>query len=175
MQVGAVKPIARWEIWLGKWLGLLALNAALLGVAGAGVFLLIKWRAGRLPIEQQRVLRNEIFVARGSLRPPAPEIERNTDALFQEALKKNNVPPEEHEKLRGQIRERVMAYEQIVPPGYQREWVVDLGLRKRFLRDQPLYLRTKFFAAQTNASGTYLGLWQVGSDATDIAFRSEER
>src|SRR5207253_7469490 len=34
MQVVAVKPIARWEIWLGKWLGLVALNVALLLLAG---------------------------------------------------------------------------------------------------------------------------------------------
>src|SRR5213082_4008153 len=34
MQMVAVKPIARWEIWLGKWLGLVGLNAALLLVAG---------------------------------------------------------------------------------------------------------------------------------------------
>src|ERR1041384_6094324 len=26
MQMVAVKPIARWQIWLGKWLGLFALN-----------------------------------------------------------------------------------------------------------------------------------------------------
>src|SRR6266496_4127929 len=38
MQVVAVKPIARWQIWLGKWLGLVALNAALLFVAGGSVF-----------------------------------------------------------------------------------------------------------------------------------------
>ena len=35
MQVVAVKPIARWQIWLGKWLGIMSLNAALLGLAGA--------------------------------------------------------------------------------------------------------------------------------------------
>src|SRR5881396_2399154 len=34
MQMVAVKPIARWQIWLGKWLGIVALNAALLLVAG---------------------------------------------------------------------------------------------------------------------------------------------
>src|SRR6058998_4125441 len=43
MQVVAVKPIARWQIWLGKWLGLVALNAALLAVAGGSVFVLLKW------------------------------------------------------------------------------------------------------------------------------------
>src|SRR5204863_2674959 len=40
MQVVAVKPIARWEIWLGKWLGLLMLNAALLVISGASVYAL---------------------------------------------------------------------------------------------------------------------------------------
>ena len=28
MQVVATKPIARWQIWLGKWLGIVSLNAA---------------------------------------------------------------------------------------------------------------------------------------------------
>src|SRR5213076_3364983 len=27
MQVVSVKPIARWQIWLGKWLGIVSLNA----------------------------------------------------------------------------------------------------------------------------------------------------
>src|SRR5207237_4644873 len=30
IQMVAVKPVARWQIWLGKWLGLIALDAALL-------------------------------------------------------------------------------------------------------------------------------------------------
>ena len=37
MQMVAVKPIARWQIWLGKWLGILALNAVLLAITGAAV------------------------------------------------------------------------------------------------------------------------------------------
>src|SRR6267154_3213419 len=37
MQMVAVKPIARWQIWLGKWLGLIMLDAALLTVAGGSV------------------------------------------------------------------------------------------------------------------------------------------
>src|SRR6266496_4910623 len=69
MQLVAVKPIARWQIWLGKWLGLLLLNAALLSLAGGSVYALLQWRAHRLPEDQQRVLRNEIFVARASLKP----------------------------------------------------------------------------------------------------------
>ena len=37
MQVVAVKPIARWQIWIGKWLGLLSLDATLLALAGAAI------------------------------------------------------------------------------------------------------------------------------------------
>src|SRR6185369_287991 len=48
IQVVAVKPIARWQIWLGKWLGLVSLNAALLALAGLCVFVLLQWRATRL-------------------------------------------------------------------------------------------------------------------------------
>src|SRR5512134_2286025 len=38
MQVVAVKPIARWQIWLGKWLGIVSLNALLLALSGAAVY-----------------------------------------------------------------------------------------------------------------------------------------
>src|SRR5271165_6023630 len=37
MQVLATKPVARWRIWLGKWLGIVTLNAALLAISGACV------------------------------------------------------------------------------------------------------------------------------------------
>jgi len=77
IQVVAVKPIARWQIWIGKWLGLISLNAALLALSGVCVFALMHYRAGRLPEAQQAILRNEVLVARGSARaawagpPPA--------------------------------------------------------------------------------------------------------
>src|SRR3990172_5902564 len=56
MQLVAVKPVARWQIWLGKWLGLLTLNAALLAISGGSVYMLLLWRATRLPADQQAVL-----------------------------------------------------------------------------------------------------------------------
>src|SRR5258706_2576435 len=167
MQVVAVKPIARWQIWLGKWLGLVALNAALLALAGSGVFALLKWRAGRLEPREQQVLRNEIFVAGGSLKEDKPDIEGATDRVFQEALKNNTVPAQEQEKLRSQIREQVVARQQIVPPGFMRRWTIDLGFRKNSLRDEPLFLRVKFSAAHTNVTGTYLGQWQIGPPGTE--------
>src|SRR3979409_1435169 len=60
MQVVAVKPIARWQIWLGKWIGIMSLNAALLVLAGVSIYGLLQWRASRLPADQQQVLHNEV-------------------------------------------------------------------------------------------------------------------
>ena len=42
IQVVAVKPIARWQIWLGKWLGILMLNGLLLAVSGGAIYGLIQ-------------------------------------------------------------------------------------------------------------------------------------
>src|ERR1700722_11672405 len=66
IQVIATKPIARWQIWLGKWLGIVTLNAVLLAISGACVYGLLQYRAGKLPPEEQKVLREQILVSRGS-------------------------------------------------------------------------------------------------------------
>src|SRR5580765_7816727 len=95
MQMVAVKPIARWQIWLGKWLGLLMLNAALLALAGGSVYGLLRWRASGLPTAQQEVLRKEVFVARASLKPPLPDIEAEVEQIFQRRIKEAPVPVEE--------------------------------------------------------------------------------
>jgi len=173
MQMLAVKPIARWQIWLGKWLGLLMLNAALLAVAGGSVYALLQWRAHRLPEDQQKVLRNEIFVARASLKAPVPDIEGKVDQILQEQIQKTPVPASEQPALRRDLRERVKAMYQIVPPGYPRDWAIDLGLRRALLGDQPLFLRVKFYAAKTNTVGSYFGTWQIGSPETGrVAFQN---
>src|ERR1051326_8063050 len=91
MQVVAVKPIARWQIWLGKWIGIMSLNAALLALAGGSVYALLLWRANRLPADQQEVLRNEILVARGSAKPADvnQDIDEQTDRLKRTVAKKS--------------------------------------------------------------------------------------
>ena len=178
MQVVATKPIARWQIWLGKWLGIMSLNAALLALSGACVYGLLYWRAARLPAAEQKVLREQVLVARGSAKPQNynAEVEAETERILQERLKTN---PDLNRSVdmaeaRKQIREQVKAQYQLVPPAYSREWQIDLGFAKYFLRDKPLQLRVKFNAAQKNASGTLLALWQVGEPNVTQLWRTEE-
>src|ERR1035438_1506218 len=90
MQMVAVKPIARWQIWVGKWLGIMTLNAALLAISGGSVYALLQWRAGRLPASEQTILRSEVLVARGSAKPESYDkaIDAETDQRFKERLEK---------------------------------------------------------------------------------------
>ena len=174
MQVVATKPIARWQIWLGKWLGILSLNAALLALSGTAVFLLLQWRATKLPEAEQKVLRNEVLVARASAKEQSldKEIDAEADRLLKERLKTAAVTSVDLPAVRRQIREQVEAEYQIVPPGAYRPWRIDLGFAKNYLRDQPLYLRVKFNAAQRSESGTFVALWQVGVPETPQLWRS---
>src|SRR5512139_4022472 len=80
IQVVAAKPIARWQIWLGKWLGIVSLNAVLLALSGGCVFGLLQWRAAKLPPEVQKTLHEEILVARGSAREATSESEIEAEA-----------------------------------------------------------------------------------------------
>ena len=164
IQIVATKPIARWQIWLGKWLGIMSLNAALLALSGAGVYGLLQWRAAKLPAAEQTVLREQVLVARGSAKEPSNEaaIEGETERILQARLKNNPVDKVDMPEVRKQIRELVRADFQLVPPGYSREWRIDLGFAKNFLHDKPLQLRVKFNSAQKSPSGTFVALWQVG-------------
>lgn len=67
MQMIATKPIARWQIWIGKWIGIMALNVALLALVGVAVFGVVEYRASRLTKEELIRLKDqsdaEIFKA----------------------------------------------------------------------------------------------------------------
>ena len=138
MQVVATKPIARWQIWLGKWLGIMSLNAALLALSGACVYGLLQWRATKLPAAEQTILREQVLVARGSAKEQNydAEIDAETERILQERLKNSPVDKVDVPEVRKQIREQVKADFQLVPPGYSRQWQIDLGFAKNFLRGQ---------------------------------------
>jgi hypothetical protein len=175
IQIVAVKPIARWQIWLGKWLGILSLNAVLLALSGASVYALLQWRATRLPPAEQQILRNEVLVARGSVRERsfASEIEAETDHLLAERLEKTPEAKADLQEVRRQIREQVKAKYQVVPPGAGMPWEIDLSRVKGLVRDRPLQLRVKFNAAEKSPSGTFGALWYIGVPQKTQLWRSE--
>lgn len=173
IQMVVVKPVARWQIWLGKWLGILAVNLVLLVLSAGAVYFLLQWRAGKLPEAQQTILRNEILVARGSAKPPVTDYEPEVHRILQLKLKDSPVPLNDIEYVRKQILEQLKAQDQIAPPDYRKPWVIDLGLAKHYIRDRPLYIRTKFNSAQPSATKTYQGYFVVGEFDSPQSYQSD--
>ena len=161
MQVVAVKPVARWQIWIGKWLGLVTLNAVLLTVAGVCILVLLQFRSRDLPPAQQRILREEVFVARGSIKEKQPDLEAMVESVFRQQTKDAPIDnPVAANAAKDILREQLKLSE--MRPNTMRRWQIDLGLRKNLLRDQPLFARVKFYALDTNVLGTYRMVLDVG-------------
>lgn len=167
MQVVATKPVARWQIWLGKWIGLSLLNLALLSIAGASVYFFLLYRAAGLPAEQRAVLNNEIFVARGSLKEPMPDLKSDAERIVEERMKNPEVSGAvDRATLRTMTENQLKARHQVVMPGYLRQWKLDLGFLKERLNAEQLFARIKFFVAQTNEANLYRGLLKIGPPET---------
>jgi hypothetical protein len=164
IQMVATKPVARWQIWLGKWLGLVSLNAALLALTGASLFVLLHWRARSLPPEQQAILRNEVLVARGVVRPtyPRAELERAIAAEFYARVRTNQIAGANPAETKRLIASRLEARYTEAQPGRNLAWTNHMGLARHFAEDHPLTLRLKFNAAQDSPTKTFLGILQVG-------------
>ena len=163
MQMVAVKPIARWQIWVGKWLGIMALNLMLLTVCGAAVFVLLNQRVAKLPPALQQKLHSEVLVARGSAREKLPDFEPLVEKRLQERLKQSDVASLDRNFVRKQLREELKSRFQLVPPNSYRVWKIDLGVEHHLLKGQPLFVRARFNASQRSPTGTFRVLWQVGS------------
>ena len=165
LQMVAVKPIARWQIWLGKWLGILIVDALLLGLASGAAIAVLFWRAHELPPEQQTVLRQEVLVARGSLREAPTDLEPDVERLYEQRRNDESVRGLDPQFVKQQLRAIAKARIEGVPPNYGRVWTMELGARRFFLRDKPLFLRVKFHAASGN-SGVFNTVWIIGDVAS---------
>ncbi|MBU6399977.1 MAG: hypothetical protein KGS61_06645 [Verrucomicrobia bacterium] len=176
IQMVAVKPIARWQIWLGKWLGIMLLNLALLTLAGTSIYLLLQWRASRLPPDLQAKLHNEILVARASLKPLLPNLDAAAERFYQQRLKQDPaVAKLDPDFVRKQLRQQLRNQLELVPPGMYKTWRIDFGLQRDSVRNQPLFLRVKFNTAQLGLSGTtFAAMWQVGRPETVHSWQTQQ-
>jgi hypothetical protein len=69
--VTATKPLPRWQYLLGRWLGVVALDAVLLGIAAAAIYGTAQYLRDddALNVPDRRAVETEVFAARDS-RPP---------------------------------------------------------------------------------------------------------
>lgn len=174
LQMVAVKPVARWEIWAGKWIGIMLVNLLLMIFAGLAIFSMLFWRVTRLDTEKQQELHSEVLVARGALKEPVPDFAPMVEEVYKERIKQGNVAAMDREFVRKQIQEQVKQEYQLVRPGSGRRWKIPLGLAKTRAQGQPLFIRAKFSSSEKSPTGTFIALWQVGVPESPKIWRQRQ-
>ena len=122
------KPVHATELWAGKWLGLLALNALMVLVSGAAVYGLLRWqtRPARVGEAEYQRLQEEVLTARAVLPPVERGIEDEVRAAIRERMAAENVREDEMASLQRDARRSVLASHRLVPAGGRREFNFEL-------------------------------------------------
>lgn len=73
------KPLDRFQYLIGKWLGLVVLNAVLFLVCGVGIFIFVQWMRTRPSLDEfdRIAVRDEVLVARDVSRPEYKRLDRD--------------------------------------------------------------------------------------------------
>ena len=184
-----VKPVRAWHYIAGKWLGVMAINAALLAVAGSGVFLFTEYlrsqpAAGEVapyvnatgspdPTPDRLILEARVLTARDIRRPQLPEVDvaavnAELDRQVENAMRSETEDsPETRAQIRAVLRdtvfERAAAMRTAVEPFAYKDYVfTNLGQAKALGR--PVTLRYKVQAGANDPTSVFAVLFEFIDD-----------
>lgn len=167
-----VKPVARWQFLLGRWLGIVLLACALLVVSMGVTYVMIGFFARRAAdrSKDRFELTNQVLVARRSVKPPLPDVSEQVEKRMavlkqQGALPEGTTPAEARKTLADAFIRRART----VRPRHSRTWRLT-GLGQPSKGDAALTLRFKYAPSTTTEgseskqlhSNTVLGQWIIG-------------
>lgn len=187
-----VKPVTPLKYLLGKWVGLMTLNFALLSVSATGVFLFVEYLRsqpaqdemapfvmvdGQPGITQDReLLETQVLTARAGASVDPAQLEMDVVASLvrqrlEEALQRDfslRESPARQRQLEAQLQEEIVEQAKrqylAVPPGLQRTYAFS-GLNAARRLNQPLTVRYKINAG-SNEPGTLFRLLFVTAAGT---------
>ncbi|MBN1420957.1 MAG: ABC transporter permease subunit [Planctomycetes bacterium] len=174
LPVLATKPIPRWAVLAGKWLGLVAIDLALLACAGIAVWLGAARILGAGDPNERADARDRVLAARIALvpdpRPVDPERER---ALAEELLRDERLAVRRSE---ASIRRAVARALQLtaIRPSEAASFTVR-GIRQAPGVGGDLVVRYRFEAFPLPPSETVALAWTFGADTSPDRARIETR
>jgi hypothetical protein len=172
MQMVAVKPIARWQIWLGKWFGILILNAAMLAITGAVIYGFMQVRARKLNAKEQQILHSEVFVARKVAREAVPDYDQMATQVVRENLKQSPLPEGLNlHQVESLVREQIKSRYQLVGPGQRRVWEIYVG-DPASVKNRPMSIRTRFDPPVPDMNERFMTYWEFGDLQTKNQFKT---
>jgi len=134
----ATKPLARWQYVIGRWLGVVIFDLALLGVSGAAIYAFAQHLRLQEALNPQdrRAVETEVFAARRKVGPEPTDIQSlatqrrkrlEEEGRYQEALEAFRLKARgDEQKAKAQLDEQILsdaaAAAQSVSPGGYFQW-----------------------------------------------------
>ncbi|MCS6772390.1 MAG: ABC transporter permease [Kiritimatiellae bacterium] len=149
----AVKPVTCMEIWLGKWLGIMAINTVLLAAAFAATLALLP----RDLLDAQSDKRGDWQLVFQPVSPVEENLESAAQALLEERIRSGAYPADVNQQVAlRQIRQELLARSSAVAPGRRKDWSFQLDRPIRAA--ESVRIRFRASPSQLNLSGSE-GIW----------------
>lgn len=138
MQLSAVKPVRAAEFWIGKWLALLVLNAALLATVYAGVYAQLRWR-----VHQGGAAVAECLLSRCVTHPILPTVQEEARQAYETLQKQNALPKDLDKQATLQVlEEKASERYDVINPGDLMRW--RFRLSRPVEQAEPVTVRVRF-------------------------------
>ncbi len=179
------KPIARWQLLLGRWAGIIILATGLLVASMSAVYIITQLYVRSTPVKSMDRFKveNYVLVARKSfVPPPIPDIDKKVEQIYQKLKKQGRLPPPSQmapSKVRQMIKDGLLRQPRTVGPRQMRTWKIS-GLKP--IRNNKgnvlVTLRFKYEPSKTTTpdpkhhlhSNTVLGYWIIGKRTSKNSF-----
>jgi len=176
----ACKPLARWQLLLGRWLGILILTIFLFSLSMGITYGMIRWYAGNAPdkSKDQFEIQNQVLVARREYQPPLPDVSSQVEKRYEQLKAEGGLPegrsPSEIRKI---IADELIRQSRTVTSRQMIEWKIH-NLPQPKEGEVVLTLRYKYEVAGNLTmdeqaqlrSDTFLGQWVVGKRDSKKAY-----
>jgi len=168
----AVKPVRRAEIWVGKWLGLLALNAVLLATAGVLIYGMLRWntRPAALNPADCAKIGAHILTARTAVSAAAEDFEGRARVELDRLTATGSLPEGVTEKqAMAELTDRARTSAFTVAPGSSKHWKFQALVFQRLEKGTPLFLRYRISAADITVLRVK-GRWKTSGFEAETVF-----
>ncbi len=178
------KPVRRWQILLGKLLGILTINAVLLLFMGLVTWGCVKvlasaWKGAptqRLSpreIQFQRFEANDHVLVARRLVPPVPvDLSKDVADAYERLKERGKLPEGKTEaEVKEQLEDELRALVNALPPRDHRHWRFE-GLKFARRPGKTITLRFKFACSDRSLGGNAQVGWEIGDPKTSYYVRS---
>jgi len=163
IQMIATKPVTRFQLWLGKWLGLNVMNLFLLTICGASTYAMLQWHLhpDRLQDGHESKIVDGLLSARSVNTPIESELSQRVQEQLDRMISRNELPtgvPEAEATRR--IRQQIRMDQNTVRPGGHKTW--NFGRPSLPHREIDVTLQFQFSTSVIGQNIVH-GYWLIGT------------